>query len=195
MTFRIEAASVSNLDGLLALFEASSSACFCRYWHFTGTKNDWLDRCANRPEENAAELGAAVRSGDPSGRGLVAIDEAGVVVGWMKLTPRAAVPKLRALPVYRSLDLGDESTTFSVGCFLVHPDQRERGVARALASAASAFARTWGADGVEGYPRRSTFALHAEEAWQGPERAFVDAGFRVLVDATPYPVYRKDVDP
>ena len=188
---RVEALSEDNLPQLRALFEASHNTCFCRYWHFGGTKNDWLDRCANRPEENAAELEAAVRAGDPAARGLGAIDDDGHAVGWMKLTPRSAVPKLRALPVYRSLDLGDESTTYSIGCFLVHPDARGRGVARALVDAAEHFARQWGARTVEAYPRRSTEPLHAEEAWQGPERVFVEAGFEAKVDATPYPVYGK----
>jgi GNAT superfamily N-acetyltransferase len=188
---RVEALTAAHLPRLRALFEASHSACFCRYWHFTGTKNDWLDRCAHRPEENAAELEGAVHSGDPSGRGLVAIDETGAIVGWMKLTVRDAVPKLRALPVYRNLDLGDGATTFSIGCLLVRPDARERGVARALVEAAPRFAREWGARAIEAYPRRSAEPLHAEEAWQGPERVFVEAGFEPVVDVSPYPVYRK----
>src|SRR5262249_53882276 len=102
----IEAVTEAHLPALRTLFEASSSPCFCRYWHFTGTKNEWLDRCAHHPEENARELGEAVRSGAP--QGLIAVEN-GVVVGWMKLISRAAVPKLRKLPVYRNLDLGDES--------------------------------------------------------------------------------------
>ncbi|MBX3263550.1 MAG: GNAT family N-acetyltransferase [Labilithrix sp.] len=188
---RIEPLAEAHLPRLRALFDASSSTCFCRYWHFVGTKNDWLDRCANQPEENAAELEAAVRAGSAEARGLVAVDDDGAIVGWMKLTPRDAVPKLRALPVYRSLDLGDGGTTFSVGCFLVRPDARGKGVARALLAAAPRFAREWGARALEAYPRRSSEPLHAEEAWQGPERVFVDAGFEPVVDVPPYPVYRK----
>ena len=190
---RIEPLTDENLPSLRALFDASHSTCFCRYWHFSGTKNDWLDRCANRPDENADELAAAVRAGDPGARGLVALDDDGTAIGWMKLTPRSSVPKLRALPVYRSIDLGDEATTYSIGCFLVRPDARGRGVARALAEAAPRFARAWGAGAVEAYPRRSTEPLHAEEAWQGPERVFVEAGFEAKVDTGPYPVYRKDL--
>lgn len=187
----IEPLSEANLPRLIALFEASHSACFCRYWHFDGTKNDWLDRCAHRPEENAAELEAAARAGAIGARGLVALDDAGEAIGWMKLTPRSAVPKLRALPVYRSLDLGSEETTYSVGCFVVRPDVRGRGVARALVEAAPRFARAWGARAIEAYPRRSTAPLHDEEAWQGPEGVFVAAGFEAVVDVAPYPVYRK----
>jgi GNAT superfamily N-acetyltransferase len=190
---RIEALSEANLPQLRALFEASHNTCFCRYWHFGGTKNDWLDRCANRPEENAEELERAVRAGDPGARGLIALDDAGTAVGWMKLTPRSAVPKLRALPVYRNNDLGDEATTYSIGCFVVRPDVRGRGVARALVEAAPRFARAWGARAVEGYPRRSTEPLHAEEAWQGPEKVFVENGFEATIDTGPYPVYRKEV--
>jgi GNAT superfamily N-acetyltransferase len=138
---RVAAVTEAHLAGLRGLFEASSSTCFCRYWHFTGTKNEWLDRCAHRPEENARELEDAVRAGRDDGGGLVALDDGGRVVGWMKLVRRASVPKLRALPVYRNLALGDESSTFSVGCFLVHPEHRHQGVARALLAGAEAIAR------------------------------------------------------
>lgn len=191
---RVEALTEAHLPALHALFDAASSTCFCRYWHFYGTKNEWLERCATRPEENARELDDAVRAGDTSARGLVALDDVdGSVLGWMKLTARAAVPKLRSLPVYRNLDLGDETTTFVIGCLLVHPNARGRGVARALVEAAPGVARSWGARSVEAYPRRSSEPLHAEEAWQGPERVFVETGFEAIHDVPPYPVYRRSL--
>jgi GNAT superfamily N-acetyltransferase len=187
---RVEEASAAHAPALEALFERAGSPCFCRYWHFSGNKNEWLDRCAHRPEENAAELDAALAGGAPEG--LVAIDH-GDVLGWMKLTPRLRVPKLRNLPVYRSLELGDDETTFAIGCFLVDPQHRKIGVARALVRAAPAIARTRGASALEAYPRRSTEKLHDEEAWQGPEHLFVESGFRVVHDVGPYPVYRMDL--
>ncbi len=77
-----------------ALFEASGSPCFCRYWHFEGKKNDWLERCALRPEENRDEQLALVRSGAPEARGLLAMEGA-TAVGWMEaFSPRARLPKL-----------------------------------------------------------------------------------------------------
>ncbi|MDF2694871.1 MAG: Acetyltransferase, partial [Labilithrix sp.] len=78
-----------------------------------------------------------------------------------------------------------------IGCLLVRPDMRGQGVARALVEAAPRIAREWGAQAIEAYPRRSNEPLHPEEAWQGPERVFVEAGFEPVVDVTPYPVYRK----
>jgi hypothetical protein len=197
---RAEPLSEKYLAGLSALFEESSSTCFCRYWHFSGTKNEWLDRCANRPEENRAELSASVRNHDPAMRGVVAIGRLGVgpqviaddseVVGWMKLTAREHLPKLRSLPVYRSLDLGPEAAIFSIGCMLVHPKARGRGVARVLLEAASSIARSWGAHAIEAYPRRSTDPLYPEEVWQGPENLFKSTGFVAIHDEGPYPVYR-----
>lgn len=188
---RVERVNESHLERLHALFDAASVTCFCRYWHFEGTKNEWLDRCAHRPEENRDELDAAVREKREDGEGLVAIADDGNVVGWMKLTKRSAVPKLRRLPVYRSLDLGDDERVLSIGCFVVHPAHRRTGVARALIEGAERVGIERAASAIEGYPRRSSSPLYDEEAWQGPERLFEQAGFEHVAGEPPYPVCRK----
>ncbi len=178
-----------------ALFAEAHSTCACRYWHFTGNKNAWLDRCAHRPHENMDEQRAAVAERDLSAEGLLALRRGApttdAALGWMKLSPLATVPKMRSLPVYRTLDLGPEDTTWAIGCFLVHPAARHQGVARALVAGAQAHARARGGRVLQAFPRRSTEPLYDEEVWQGPERVFVDAGFEVLHDIAPYPVYRK----
>ena len=188
---RVEPLAPAHLSGWKALFDASGSPCFCRYWHFVGNKNAWLERCAFTPETNAVEQSALVTRGDPAGRGLVAIADDGSVVGWMKLVPRAVVPKLRGLPVYKNLDLGADDEVYSVGCFLVHPAHRKRDVARALLAAADAFVLAWGGTVVEAYPRRSAEPMNDEEAWMGPEVIFGEHGFIAQHDEGPYPVYRK----
>jgi GNAT superfamily N-acetyltransferase len=196
----VEPFAPAHLDGFRALFEAASSPCFCRYWHFTGTKNEWLDRCAHRPDESFDEQADAVRRSDPSARGLVALRD-GELVGWMKLVPIEAVPKLRSLPVYRAVEPAKEpsarreGSTYSIGCFMVHPAARRRGVARALLSAAESHVRAWGGSVIEGHPRRSTEPLHDEEAFQGPEELFRDLGYSAVHDVAPYPVYRKVLEP
>ena len=186
----VEPLTEKHLAGFARLFESASSSCFCRYWHFTGTKNEWLDRCANRPDENLAEQREALERGDVSARGLVALEH-GVVVGWMKLAPREALPKLTSLPVYRQLSA--EPGTWTIGCFVVDPAARRRGVARALVRNAESYVAAQGGRAIEAHPRRSTEPLHDEEAWQGPERVFIDVGFTPIHDASPYPVYRKVV--
>ena len=185
---RIVGLGRETLDAFRGLFEAASCGCFCRWWHFEGTKNEWLDRCAHRPEENLSEQAAAALREDDDARGLLALD-GHEAVGWMKLAPLAAVPKLRGLPVYRALDLGERA--WAVGCFLVHPRARRSGVARALLEAAPAYAGARGAHAILGFPRRSSAPLYDEEAWQGPEALFRALGYELLHDEPPYPVYRK----
>jgi GNAT superfamily N-acetyltransferase len=193
VTLRVVALDEGALAAFRGLFEASHAPCFCRYWHFVGTKNEWLDRSAFRPEESFAEMAADVQARAAGASGLLALEATASgerAVGWMKLVPRFALPKLRSLPVYRHLDLGDERATYSIGCFLVAPEARRKGVARALVEAAPRFVRAWGGKAIEAYPRRSEVPLHDEEAWQGPEALYRSLGFAVVHDEAPYPVMR-----
>jgi GNAT superfamily N-acetyltransferase len=116
-----------------------------------------------------------------------------VAVGWLKLAPRARLAKLRGQGAYRALELGADDGVWSIGCFLVHPAHRRRGVAGALLAAAGEHVKRWGGGALEAYPRRSSEPLHDEEAAQGPEGLFVAHGFACIHDAAPYPVYRRVV--
>lgn len=189
---RVAPLTPALLGAWAALFEASGSACFCRWWHFEGTKNEWLARSFGEPARNREEQVALVEAGAPEASGLLALED-DVAVGWMKLAPRALLPKLRRQGAYRPLDLGDDEGVWSVGCLLVRPDRRRRGVARSLVEAAPEHVRRWGGRAVEAYPHRVTHALHDEEAWMGPEGVFVTLGWQPVHDAAPYPVYRKAV--
>ncbi len=191
---RVEPLGPAHLAAFEGLFHASGSACFCRYWHFAGDKNAWLERCALAEGESLREQSDAVLSGADEARGLLAFDGA-LAVGWMKLTPRAAVPKLRRLPVYRALDLGPDAGVFAIGCFLVHPEHRGRGVARALLAAADAHVRAWGGHAIEAYPRRTSEPMHPEQAMQGPLATLLAQGYVEVGGEAPYPVLRKALDP
>lgn len=192
---RTEPLSPERIAGWAELFEASHCPCYCRYWHFQGTKNDWLARCAFDRDASRQEHEAAVRAGADEALGLIAIagDD---VVGWMKLTPRQVLPKLTSLPVYRgrlSPDASDAGRVFAIGCLLVHPAHRGKGVARALIAAAPAFVRAHGGAAVEAYPRTAEARLHDEEAWLGPESVFAALGYERVAGEAPYFVYRLDL--
>ena len=189
MTLRVTPLTPDLVSAWALLFGACASSCFCRYWHFEGTKNDWLARLAFSPETNEEEQRTRLAVGHPSARGLVAL-EGEDVVGWLKLSPRSAVPKLRRLPVYRALDLGPEDDVMSIGCLLVHPSYRRRGVARALVREALVVAKASGARAVEAYPHRRGEELRDEELWMGPVALFEEEGFRALDGNAAYPVLR-----
>lgn len=184
---RVEPLHARHRDGYRALMDAAGLACFCRYWHFVGTKNDWLERSALRPEENEAEAFAHVDA--PEARGLVALRDEHVV-GWLKIAPTLAVPKLLGQSVYKQLPLAADGV-HAIVCFLVHPDARQTGVARALLREAPAFARTHGARTLQAYPRRASYRIPDEQAFAGPEALFLAEGFTVRHDDPPYPVLER----
>lgn len=189
---------VVPLDGATAgawaaLFEASGCSCYCRYWHFEGTKHEWLARSFEAPGDSRDEQLALVRAGGLEARGLVAM-EGDAALGWMKLAPRARLPKLRRQGAYRPLDLGDDDGVWSIGCLLVRPDRRRSGVARALVEAAERHVREWGGATIEAYPRRvaeQDEPLHDEQAWTGTARLFASCGFAEVAGEGPYPVMRR----
>jgi GNAT superfamily N-acetyltransferase len=175
---------------LPALFERAASGCYCEWWHFEGDKNAWLARLAHAPEENRARL--VERAETPGLTGVVAVERGGSAIGWMKLTPASSLPKLYAQRPYRGLPCfsGDRERTATVGCFLVDPAWRRRGVSEALLRAGIELARASGAVAIEAFPRRAEH-LRDEELWTGPHDLFRRHGFELLHEIAQYPVLRR----
>ena len=200
----VEPAGPQHAQGLVALFEAAGSPCYCRFWHFTGTNNAWLERSALAPEESRAELLAALAEGSDEARGIVAIATIGTpeaepprVVGWLKVAPAAIMTKAYDRRLYRKLPCfeGDRSGVLLISCALVHPEHRHRGVASALVGGAVQFATLCGARALEALPRRPKEPVSDEELWTGPMGAFTAHGFEIVNDFEPYPVLRRDLAP
>jgi GNAT superfamily N-acetyltransferase len=182
---KVEPLSPKHKNAWLELFRRAESPCFCRFWHFEGDKNAWLDRCANHPElsEEEAHFDHAL---------VAAHDDR--IVGHMMIAPRASLPKLKRLPVYRSLVLGPDEGVWSIGCMLVDPEARHRGVARALVEAAPAYVASHGGRIVEAYPRHPIDRLRDDEAWMGPESLFHACGFNTVHHEGAYMVVRRNTD-
>lgn len=176
--------SERHLPSLVELFERDGSPCYCRYWHFDGDGKAWQLQCMTAPETNRQELEADVEAKHPRASGLVALD-GDRVVAFMKLVPRALVPKIASLRTYRAYDLGPDDGVWSIGCFLVDAAWRKRGLTRALVGEAKERLRALGARALEAYPREG---LHPAEAWTGPPNAF--EGFEQVAGEKPYPVVR-----
>jgi len=208
MTITVARFSPEHLEGFATLFEAAGSGCFCRYWHFTGNKNEWLARVAFNPQANLDEQTAAAREHHPSASGFVAIadpdeepreqavsnascqrvSDGARVIGWVKVAPHEALPKLTSQPVYKHRRVDEK--TWHIACFLVHPAHRRAHVATKLVQAAIADLGQQGAHFLEAQPRRCAAELHDEQAWQGPEKLYVNLGFERVSDDPAYPVYR-----
>ena len=103
----VAAAGAEHLSGLEVLFEAAGTPCYCRYYHFGGTNNEWLARCSDGQGENRREFADALAAGSDEARGVVALapgtPDAPNVVGWLKVAPAAAVAKAYERRLYRGL--------------------------------------------------------------------------------------------
>lgn len=188
---------VSSQDAseLARLFERAGSGCYCRYWHFSGDKNAWLDRLANAPNRNASELSEALLAADSELLGVVARRPGQPeILGWLKISRADCLPKLYAQRLYRDLPCfrGDRRGVFSIGCLLVDPSERRRGIARGLLREGLALSEQLGAQAIEAFPRRSE-PMGDEERWTGPFQLFVDQGFEVVHELSQYPVLRRSL--
>lgn len=196
---RVEVAGPEHESGLLALFRSTENGCHCRYWHFTGDKNAWLYRCANAPGDNAQDFASALRGGDDSALGVVALADEHVV-GWMKVAPWSKMEKLRAARPYQGLtsllgaagDSGARGGAFAVACVLILEEERRRSLSRALLRGAEDLARARGASSLLAFPRDAA-DVGAEELWLGPPAIFRERGFRELGRVGPYPILRKEL--
>lgn len=140
-----------------------------------------LSALATTSEEMVGAVAVATEAGESS------------VIGWVKVSPAAALHKLYAQRAYRNLACFDaiaRTDVYAIGCFLVDPAWRRRGVARALVEGAVQVATARGARAVEAFPRRGEL-LRPDEIWTGPLDALLDAGFETVHAFDPYPVLRK----
>jgi len=185
---------VEHAETLAALFDEAGVACFCRFWSFPGDDNAWQLRVATEPSTNRTELVAAVRTGVE--RGVVALEE-GRVVGWLKLAPAADVPKTFARRLYRAEPWfrADRERVLMIGCVLVAPAARRRGVATGLVRASLDVARGLGAGALEALPRKLEPPVRDASLWNGPLSTLEAAGFRRVAGVDGYPVLRVELEP
>ncbi|MCS6900240.1 MAG: GNAT family N-acetyltransferase [Myxococcales bacterium] len=191
----LEPANPHHVEGLVALFDASSCPCYCRYWHFSGDKNAWLERCYVNAGRNEAELRQAIAAHSDEASGLVACSGE-KLLGWIKIAPSRSMRKFYEQRYYRGLPVlqgRPAEGVFAVGCLLVHPEHRGRRVAHALIHESVSFAKLRGAAVLEAFPRRTEGRVSDEEHWMGPEPAFLAAGFTAVSPEGPYPVYRREL--
>jgi GNAT superfamily N-acetyltransferase len=187
VSYEVAPLNGDHLSAWSDLFRASNTACFCHYWHFEGTRNEWLARCALEPGTNQQRSEEMLAAGQFSG--VVALDESRRCVGWLKLSAAEQLVKLRNQSVYRTLALESQDVLI-VGCMLVHPEHRRRGVAMALLLGAIAEAKRLGARTVEAYPHAVSHEVHDEQAFMGRASMFESCGFKRAVGNDVYPVYR-----
>ncbi len=157
------------------------SGCYCYYYRFDGTQDQWRTRGG---VENRASQQAALASGEATG--YLAYSH-GLVVAWCHVAPRGDLPLLDA----GATDDSGERVA-SVVCFNVKPMHRGQGVAKRLLDHAVVDSAAKGFTVLEGYPLENP--RDNAQAYHGPLKMYLDAGFVEAGRKEPFVVVRRKVN-
>ena len=184
--------NASHLSAISALFERCGNSCYCRYWHFTGDKNDWQLRCAVSPELNRDDFAQQACERSEETRGALMLNDDGVAIAWIKLLIGTKAHKLREQRYYRALPMlretNDEGVYF-IGCMLVDPASRRTGLVHHLVSGGCKIAKQMGAKRVVAIPREFDHPVPDEELFTGTPAVYESLGFTHVTGEKPYRVF------
>jgi ribosomal protein S18 acetylase RimI-like enzyme len=195
MTIAVERLTPARRDDFLAFFDHERgpafadnpgwAKCYCHFYHVP-KPIAWnsLDADANRTAMTARIEAAEME-------GFLAYSQRDVV-GWLNAQPYSKLPHCAArmgvtaprLPVAPHV-------AAAIVCFVIAPEWRRRGVARALlAGALESFAKR-GIRLVDAFPFNAGTSTTSADHYHGPRSLFRDAGFDVLSEHKDLTVMRK----
>jgi GNAT superfamily N-acetyltransferase len=176
----VRPANEASWEDLQAVFGERGTPhwCQCQWFKVSNAEFDALD-----VPERKQRFAGQTACGDPeapSTSGLVAYAD-GEPAGWCAVEPRTAYPRLKTSRlVWTGRDEDrDDSSVWSVTCFVTRKGYRRQGIGGALAQAAVDFARDRGATAVEGYPLlpRTDGRVAIGDLYVGTVGMFESAGF------------------
>ena len=153
------------------------------------TRSEWE---RNKGEKNRRAMKRLVESGQRPPGLLAYLDEK--PVGWISIEPREAFSRLSRSRILAPID---DKPVWSVVCFFVHKEYRQRGLSVALLEGAVEYAREQGARLIEGYPvEPKKRPMPPVFAYSGIASAFSKAGFKEIARrAATRPIMRRRVRP
>jgi GNAT superfamily N-acetyltransferase len=185
---RIEPLTRERWDDLVELFERPGASiargCYCMFYRRSGRH----------------DVPAGLTYSEANKRALKDLVEQGIVpgllgyerrrpIGWVSLGPREDYSRLKRSPVMKPVDA---EPVWSIVCFFVDANARQRRVAEALLDGALAWARAHGVTLLEAYPCDRPAASAADSMWFGAKSMFDRAGFVEVARRKPTrPVMRK----
>jgi GNAT superfamily N-acetyltransferase len=164
----------SDVERLFGL-RGACAGCWCMAWRLR--RGEW-ERGKGRA--NRAAFRRLVRKGPPPSILGYADGEA---IAWCAVAPRSVYVQLERSRVLKPID---DEPVWSVSCLFVARTYRRRGVSVAMLRAAGAFAASYGARIVEGYPVEPASSKMADAfAWTGTAAAFRAAGYEEVARGSP----------
>lgn len=143
------------------------AGCWCMWWRLP--RKEWT---AQKGEKNKNAFRELVQERCP---GILAYAE-GKPAGWMAVEPRENYPGLKRSRILKPVD---DRAVWSITCFFIHKDFRQRGISQHLLEFAKTYCKAQGAKILEGYPHAPKKDKMPDAfAWTGIEQSFVRAGFK-----------------
>lgn len=170
------------------------ATCYCQFYH-TPRSIDWRARGGN---ENREAMTGRILTGEMEG--FLAYEtgaqDGTAVIGWLNAQPRNKLPhcfeRMRIEPT--AADVPDFKAA-QVLCFVIHPQWRRRGVARALLFAACESLARRGFESIEAYPFNAGDSEDATDHYHGTLSMFIDADFEIIREDSELTVVRKTLTP
>lgn len=170
--------TIDQWDDFVTLFgeRGACGGCWCMLWRLPRKQFE-----LQKGEGNKLAMKTIVYSGEVPG--ILAYHH-GKAIGWCAIAPRTSYP---ALSRSRILQPIDDRPCWSVACFFIEKSYRKKDVSTELLRAATAYAKSQGAELVEGYPvePKSEKDIPPAFAWTGLPNAFIRAGFKEVVRRSP----------
>jgi GNAT superfamily N-acetyltransferase len=151
--------------------KGACAGCWCMYWRMKRKDYD-----AQRGSGTKKKMKSIVESGIIPG--ILAYDD-DKPVGWCSVAPREDFPVLENSRVLKRID---NKPVWSIVCFFILKEYRNKGLSVELLNAAKAFAKMKKGKIIEGYPVEPKSGKTADVfAWTGFASAFKKAGFTEII--------------
>ncbi|MFX1307690.1 MAG: GNAT family N-acetyltransferase [Promethearchaeota archaeon] len=187
----IKPLSPDLLDDFLNYFDniafsdnPSWSKCYCHFYHFNGTNEQFAKRTA---EENRDASKNLILSGKMNGFIAYSDDKP---VGWCNVNSKENYAKIPYK--YKGDTLDSNKKIASIICFIIAPAYRKQGIARELLKYAISYMKDKDYDLIEAYPRIGK-TLSDAHSYRGPISLYASQGFYTYKKYKNYNVMRKEL--
>jgi ribosomal protein S18 acetylase RimI-like enzyme len=153
------------------------ATCYCHFYHFNGTNEQFFKRTAKENRKSSMEL---ILSGKMNG--FLAFHN-GKPIGWCNVNSKDIFAKI---PYEEESD----DKIISLICFIIAPSYRKKGVAGKLLRYAYSDSKGKGYDLFEVYPRKGK-DLSDAHSYRGPISLYTSEGFYLYKEFKDYCVMRK----
>lgn len=170
MAFAFKPLTLATWNAFAELFGANGACggCWCMTWRLKAA-----DYNKQKGAGNKKAIQQLVKKNKPIG---VLAFEDNTVAGWCAVAPREEYIRLENSKILKPVD---EKPVWSVSCFFIKKEYRNKGLSQQLLKAAIKFAKSKGATIVEGYPvEAKDNKMPVVFAWTGFAPAFSKAGFK-----------------